>query len=117
MKCEGVTMFKNYGVRVQRAANKRCGTVLRLGSLFVGPSGIFTVMLHVPSSSSKRKSAQEASQPLVASDVENVSPNAFKEMYTDHQNVAQRKCLLMQVPSLGIRRFEPRQPKFQRQSL
>lgn len=49
MKCEGVTMFKNYGVRVQRPANKRCGTVLRLGLLFVGPAGIFTVMLDVPS--------------------------------------------------------------------
>lgn len=83
--------------------------MLRLGSLFVGPTGIFTVNAGcsiVGRSSSKRKNAQEASQPLVAPDVENVSPNAFKKMYTDHQRVAQRKCLLMQVPSLGIRRFD-----------
>lgn len=40
-------------------------------------------------------------------DVENVSPNSFKKMYTDHKKVAQRKCLLMHVPSLGIRRFDP----------
>lgn len=90
--------------------------MLRLGSLFVGPTGIFTVNAGcsiVGRSSSKRKSAQEASQPLVAPDVENVSPNAFKKMYTDHQKVAQRKCLLMQVPGLGIRRFDPQQPTFQ----
>lgn len=41
--------------------------------------------------------------------VENVSPNSFKKMYTDHKKVTQRKCLLMRVPSLGIRRFSPHQ--------
>lgn len=71
-------------------------------------------------SSSKMKRPQEAQPGLFRdhlvqtpaatvrlADVENVSPNSFKKMCTDHKNVTQRKCLLMRVPRLGARRFNP----------
>lgn len=71
-------------------------------------------------SSSRMKRPQEAQSGLFRNhlvqtpaatvrlaDVENVSPNSFKKMCTDHKNVTQRKCLLMRVPRLGTRRFNP----------
>lgn len=51
--------------------------------------------------------AQKPTATVHLTDVENVSPNSFKKMYTDHKNVTQRKCLLIHVPGLGIRCFNP----------
>lgn len=48
MKCEGVTMLKKCGVKVQRPANKRCGAVESRARFAVGLSlsSSLTVMLH-----------------------------------------------------------------------